>query len=491
MSVVSALGFILNESGEVVGAERTQVLCKLMPSIHTLSHRAILALLVMQLSDADARVFYEQGGLKVLDAWLVNGVSRCEEGLTEEKKQIEMFSQVRALLRILDVNVQTDAERKLNSYLTGTFVKVIELLDKAGSEYAAESSRLNVYRRHFESSCGVPSTVKDGRKKVRQPAGIVPDDDSSRNSSKLAGEKPPQYSLASASTSTPLATTSSLVLQNSTSSGYCLSATSTTTTSSSTSTTGHRTAPASVLQYQAKSFLQKDAGSVDVTAENMDDDDEETVLMDEGSVTNVSQVALSASLEQKIRGKGHGMHYGERSPCRKCKRMVSKRCTHCEFCAKCGQKEKCEPISVTPSVPSPRENGEGKAAARNSVGAKSLSVKDRNVQVLGSVMDAAIYHAFRQEDFYSVFSLVQNGMDVNFQRIESDRSSALMAAAHHGRDDAASKLLSLGANPCLEDHTGNKAWNFAERRGHTELMEKLKKCCEEWEQKHKDAGGDK
>jgi hypothetical protein len=56
MSVVSVLGFIMNEEGEVVGSERTQVLCKLMPSIHTLSHRAILALLIVQLSDADAQV---------------------------------------------------------------------------------------------------------------------------------------------------------------------------------------------------------------------------------------------------------------------------------------------------------------------------------------------------------------------------------------------------------------------------------------------------
>lgn len=36
------------------------------------------------------------------------------------------------LLQILDVNVQTDAHRKQNSYLTGTFAKVIELLDNAG-----------------------------------------------------------------------------------------------------------------------------------------------------------------------------------------------------------------------------------------------------------------------------------------------------------------------------------------------------------------------
>jgi hypothetical protein len=35
-------------------------------------------------------------------------------------------------VQILDVNVQTDVLRKQNSYLTGTFPKVIELLDNAG-----------------------------------------------------------------------------------------------------------------------------------------------------------------------------------------------------------------------------------------------------------------------------------------------------------------------------------------------------------------------
>lgn len=94
------------------------------------------------------------------------------------------------------MNVQTDAQRKQNSYLTATFAKVIELLDNAGpgiqmhifchanlptvltsllmlvcvSDYAAEWSRLNIYRRHFESSCGVPSTVKDGRSESRRDA---------------------------------------------------------------------------------------------------------------------------------------------------------------------------------------------------------------------------------------------------------------------------------------------------------------------------------
>lgn len=57
MGVVSVLGFLLNDDGEVVGAERTQVLCRLMPSIHTLTHRAILAMLITGLSDADAQMY--------------------------------------------------------------------------------------------------------------------------------------------------------------------------------------------------------------------------------------------------------------------------------------------------------------------------------------------------------------------------------------------------------------------------------------------------
>ncbi|KAG7377084.1 hypothetical protein PHYPSEUDO_012177 [Phytophthora pseudosyringae] len=502
MSVVSVLGFLMNEEGEVVGSERTQVLCKLMPSIHTLSHRAILALLITQLSDADAQVFYAESGLKVLNAWLVDGVTRRELGLSKEKKRTEMFSQVRALLRltrrlvpvlqILDVNVQTDAQRKQNSYLTGTFAKVIELLDNAGPDYAAEWSRLNIYRRHFESSCGVPSTVKDGRSEYRRAANSYANGNSSRNDKPSSGENSTQHSFMSSTTTT--STNSASTSRKPTTSGSS-AGTTPTTTSSSSSTTSQRIAPASVLQYQPKSFLQKDTGSnkqdQDGLEEYVEDDDEGMMLADEGVITNVNQAALSASLELKIRGNGHDMQYGERSPCRKCKRMASKRCTHCEFCAKCGQKDKCEPISVSAAAPSSDGNGSDRKSAGNGIGAKSLSVKDRNVQVLGSVMDAAIYHAFRQEDFHSVFSLIQNGMDVNFQRIESDRSSALMAAAHHGRDDAASKLLSLGANPCLEDHTGNKAWNFAERRGHTELMEKLKQGCEEWEEKHQEADAEK
>ena len=41
--------------------------------------------------------------------------------------------------QIPDVNVQTDAERNRNSYLTETFAKVIDLLDGAGSGMCTRS----------------------------------------------------------------------------------------------------------------------------------------------------------------------------------------------------------------------------------------------------------------------------------------------------------------------------------------------------------------
>lgn len=194
------------------------------------------------------------------------------------------------------------------------------------------------------------------------------------------------------------------------------------------------------------------------------DDDEESMGMGEHFVTNVTQTAINASLDQKIRSLGHVMHYSDRQPCRNCNRMGAKRCERCMNCPKCVQKGQCNPSTMTPGAPKP---------------ASVLSVSDRNAQVLGSAMDQAIYKAFKMQDFHSVFSLVQNGMDVNFQRIESDRSTALMAAAHHGREDAVNKLLSLGANPALVDVNGDAAWTFAKRHGHMELMERLKRAAEE------------
>lgn len=57
MNIVSVLGFLMNDDGEVVGPERTQVLCKLMPSIHTTTHRGMMAMLIFTLNDADTQTY--------------------------------------------------------------------------------------------------------------------------------------------------------------------------------------------------------------------------------------------------------------------------------------------------------------------------------------------------------------------------------------------------------------------------------------------------
>lgn len=48
----------------------------------------------------DHASFYTENGLRVLNEWLIDGVRKNEPGMSKEKKRIEMFSQVRALLRV-------------------------------------------------------------------------------------------------------------------------------------------------------------------------------------------------------------------------------------------------------------------------------------------------------------------------------------------------------------------------------------------------------
>ncbi|KAF1330981.1 hypothetical protein FI667_g4723, partial [Globisporangium splendens] len=465
MKIVSVLGFLMNDDGEVVGPERTQVLCKLMPSIHTLTHRAILAMLIANLNDADAHMFYAENGLRVLNEWLVDGIRKKEPSMSKEKRRVEMFSQVRALLRILDVNVQTDAARKQNAYLCETIPRLIELLENAGSEYATEWSRINLYRRHFESTCGVPSTFKDTRHASSSNGSSTPST-SSNGTKPAAPPKPVAGSIIDASARNAFAAASVPLPVPISTATLDPKPTNTASSSAASSSTSTRISPSSLLEYQPKSFLQVDGGNKgDELIEYVDDDDEE-LLVGEQVITNVNQSNVNASLMLKIKGLGHVMQYGERMHCRFCRRMTAKRCERCSCCVKCVQKDRCNPAAIPAPI--------AKSAGGN------LSVSDRNVQVLGSAMDQGIYKAFRQEDFHAVFSLVQNGMDVNFQRVESDMSSALMAAAHHGREDAVDKLLKLGADPTLKDCNGDAAWVFAKRRGHIELMEKLKKCADEW-----------
>lgn len=44
--------------------------------------------------------FYTENGLRVLNEWLFDGVHTKAPGMSKEKKRIEMYSQVRALLRV-------------------------------------------------------------------------------------------------------------------------------------------------------------------------------------------------------------------------------------------------------------------------------------------------------------------------------------------------------------------------------------------------------
>lgn len=307
----------------------------------------------------------------------------------------------------------------------------------SNTEYAADWSRLNIYRRHFESSCGIPTTAPRATEAIK-PIARLPSNG--------------QATSITSTTTTPTPSKPS------------------TTTPASTLSVAPKLPPAAVLQYQPKAFLASKEPPNDPNQEFVEDDDDLMISNEEGVITNTTQPAMSASLDAKIRGNGHIMGYIERTKCRFCERMTAKQCEKCRWCVKCAQRNQCK-ATGTASIPSSTPDS-------------TLSVTDRNVQVLSSAMDQAVYKAFKEEDFYSVFSLIQNGMDVNYQRVESDGSTALMAAAYHGREDAVNKLLSLGANPCLIDaSTGKTASGFAQQKGHLDLAEKLKQAAETWKSK--------
>jgi hypothetical protein len=46
------------------------------------------------------------------------------------------------------------------------------------------------------------------------------------------------------------------------------------------------------------------------------------------------------------------------------------------------------------------------------------------------------------------------------------------------------KLLELGANPCIKDTHGDMAWKFAERNGHAKLKDRLFQEALDWQSKH-------
>lgn len=76
-------------------------------------------------------------------------------------------------------------------------------------------------------------------------------------------------------------------------------------------------------------------------------------------------------------------------------------------------------------------------------------------------MDEAIWRAFRMRDFSGVAGAVAAGAPVNFQRVQSDLTTALMAAAYHGNAALASALVRRGALARITDASGRTAVEYA------------------------------
>lgn len=86
-------------------------------------------------------------------------------------------------------------------------------------------------------------------------------------------------------------------------------------------------------------------------------------------------------------------------------------------------------------------------------------------------MDEAIWRLFREgaSALEAVEDCLRAGVSINFQRKQSDLSTALMAAAFQGLSAFCAKLLKQGALCRLSDVNGNNAVDFAKRNKHWNL----------------------
>lgn len=96
--------------------------------------------------------------------------------------------------------------------------------------------------------------------------------------------------------------------------------------------------------------------------------------------------------------------------------------------------------------------------------------------------DEAVWRAFTTGDLSPVFEALRGGADVNYQRLHSDLTTALMAASFHGDARAAVALLRQGALARIADASGRSAARIAEERGHAALAALLRDVQHEEEE---------
>jgi hypothetical protein len=97
-------------------------------------------------------------------------------------------------------------------------------------------------------------------------------------------------------------------------------------------------------------------------------------------------------------------------------------------------------------------------------------------------MDKAIFDAQRTGEFAAVFEAMRHGCDVNFQRVASDLSTALIAATQHGNERVVRALLQRGALVRVPDMYGRTAWRVAHDSGHHTLASLLRGVLQEEEE---------
>jgi hypothetical protein len=94
-------------------------------------------------------------------------------------------------------------------------------------------------------------------------------------------------------------------------------------------------------------------------------------------------------------------------------------------------------------------------------------------------MDKALWTAWKMGDFRPVFEALAFGCNVNYQRVSSDLSTALMVAAHHGNSKVAASLVRQGALVRIPDFSGRTAVQFAADASHIHLANRLRSVLQD------------